>query len=76
MIGGWAPHSWYSFCRQVSFIGLPGLMFGALLEMALQIVAPLGAFLLVMTVVNFFLYLGLGVALRKLTRVFGKLRRG
>jgi hypothetical protein len=76
MLGGLAPHSWYSICRQISFIGLPGLMFSAVLEIALQIVAPLGAFLLVMTLVNFAVYLGLGLALRKLARIFGKLRRG
>jgi hypothetical protein len=76
MFGGWAPHSWYPICRQISFIGLPGVVFGAVLEIALQIVSPLGAFLVVMTLVNFLLYLGLGLVLRKLTRVFGKLRKG
>jgi hypothetical protein len=76
MFGGLAPHSWYSICRQISWIGLPGLMFGAVLTMALQIAPPLGAFLLVMTLFNFFVYLGSGLALRRLAWMFGKMRRG
>jgi uncharacterized membrane protein YdcZ (DUF606 family) len=72
MFAGLAPHSWYSFCRQIPWIGLPGLMFSAVLTTAIQIAPPLGAFLTVMTLVNFFLYLGLGLGLRKLVRVLGK----
>lgn len=73
MFGGLAPHSWYSICRQITWVGTPGLMLGAVLTIALQIAPPLGAFLLVMTLVNFFLYLGLGLGLKKLVRVLGKL---
>ena len=70
---GLAPHSWYSFCRQISFIGLPGIMFEAVLTIALQIASPLGAVLLVMTLVNFLVYLGVGLGVRKLVGLLGKL---
>ncbi len=69
-------HSWYSVGRQISWIALPGIMFTGVLTMVLQIViTSLGSILLTITVVNFFLYLGLGLTLRKLVGAFGKLLR-
>jgi hypothetical protein len=62
----WGPHSWYSFCRQIAWIGMPGIMFTAVFTIALQIGLPLGGVLLIATPVNFFLYLGIGLALRRL----------
>lgn len=67
-----APHSWHSFCREIAWIGLPGIMFTAVFTIALQIGLPLAGELLIATPVNFFLYLGIGLALRKLARAFGK----
>lgn len=67
-----APHAWHSFCREISWIGMPGIMFTAVLTIVFQIGVPLSAVLLIATTVNFFLYLGIGLALRKLVRTFGK----
>jgi hypothetical protein len=71
-----APHPWYSFCRQIAWIGAPGIMFTAVLTIALQIGISLEAVLLVATSVNFLLYLGLGLALRKLVKALGNSNRG
>jgi hypothetical protein len=48
-------------------------MFEAVLTIALQIASPLGAVLLVMTLVNFLVYLGVGLGVRKLVGLLGKL---
>jgi hypothetical protein len=45
---------------------MPGIMFTAVFTIALQIGLPLGGVLLIATPVNFFLYLGIGLALRRL----------
>jgi hypothetical protein len=69
--GGVAPDSWHSFCGGVSWIGLPGLLVASVVPIPLMIAAPLTTALLVMTLVNFLLYLGLGLGLRKLAGAFG-----
>ncbi len=66
----------YSFCREISLAGVPGILIGAAVSMALvggaHGGAPLGMLLLIATPINFLLYVGLGVAARKLVKVFIK----
>lgn len=56
--------------------GVPGILIGAAVSMALvggaHGGAPLGMLLLIATPINFLLYVGLGVAARKLVKVFIK----
>lgn len=72
MIG---PSASYSFCNRVSDIGLPGILTAAALSIALlggHGGGPLGMLLVIATPVNFFLYLAIGVAIRKVARLFTK----
>ena len=65
----------YSFCGQISFVGLPGIVVAAAVSIALlgsHGGGPLGMLLLIATPVNFFLYLAIGLAIRKVVRFFAK----
>lgn len=72
MIG---PSASYSFCNRISDIGLPGILIAAALSIALLGAhggGPLGMLLVIATPVNFFLYLGIGLAVRKIWLFFEK----
>ncbi len=59
----------YSFFRAISLVGLPGILAAAALSIALlgsHGGGPLGMLLVIATPVNFFIYLVIGVAARKL----------
>jgi hypothetical protein len=66
----------YSFCRQVSLAGFPGILIAAAISIALlggsHGGGPLGILLFIATPINFFLYVGLGIAVRKLAKLFRK----
>ena len=66
----------YSFCRQISLVGVPGILISAAVSMALLGGAhgggPLGMLLVIATPINFLLYVGLGIAARMLTNFFKK----
>ena len=60
-------------CRQVAVIGMPGVLTAALVTIALlgsHGGGPLRLLLVIATPVNFLLYLGLGVAAKKLANIF------
>jgi hypothetical protein len=59
----------HPLCRQIAFIGMPGILAAALLTIAglgSHGGGPLGMLLVIATPVNFLLYLGLGVAAKKI----------
>src|SRR5712691_1079033 len=63
----------YSLCRAISFVGLPGILAAAAISIALlgsHGGGPLGMLLVIATPVNFLLYLAIGLAVRKLARLF------
>jgi hypothetical protein len=65
----------YSICLQVSYVGMPGILFAAALSIALlggHGGGPLGMELVIATPVNFFLYLAIGAAIRKVALLFIK----
>jgi hypothetical protein len=66
----------HSFCRQVSLAGVPGILIGAAVSMALLGGAhgggPLGMLLIIATPINFLLYVGLGVAARSVLKGLNK----
>jgi len=65
----------YSFCLHISYAGMPGILFAAALSIALlggHGGGPLGMLLVIATPVNFFLYLAIGVAIRKVALLFIK----
>ncbi len=69
------PRSSYPLCRQISLIGEPGILVAAVLTIALLRShggGPLGMLLVIATPVNFFLYLAIGLAIRKLAGLFKK----
>ncbi len=60
-------------CDQISEIGLPGILVAAALSIALlggHGGGPLGMLLVIATPINFFIYLVIGFALRKVGRLF------
>lgn len=65
----------YSLCRQISFVGLPGILIAAAVSIALlgsHGGGPLGMLLVIATPINFLLYVVLGIAARKLVNLFKK----
>ena len=65
----------YSLCRAISLVGAPGILAAAALSIALLGAhggGPLGMLLVIATPVNFFLYLMIGLAIRKVARLFTK----
>jgi branched-subunit amino acid ABC-type transport system permease component len=62
----------YSFCRQISLAGVPGILIAAAVSMALFGGAhgggPLGMLLIIATPINFLLYVGLGVSVRSVLK--------
>jgi hypothetical protein len=65
-------------CRQISFIGIPGVLAAAVLTIAglgSHGGGPLWMLLVVATPVNFLLYLGLGAAAKRLANIFKFKRR-
>ena len=69
----------YSFCRQISIVGAPGILIAAAVSMALLGGAhgggPLGMLLIIATPINFLLYVGLGVAARAVWKMLKKNER-
>jgi len=73
---GMGPHATYSLCRTISLVGVPGILAAAVLSIALlgsHGGGPLGMLLFIATPVNFFLYLAIGLAIRKLVHLLAKL---
>jgi hypothetical protein len=64
------------FCRQVAFVGAPGILIAAVVSMALLGGAhgggPLGMLLVIATPINFLLYAGLGIAARAVWGLLNK----
>jgi hypothetical protein len=62
----------HPLCRQIAFIGMPGILAAAVLTivgLGSHGGGPLGILLVVATPVNFLLYLGLGVAAKGLADI-------
>lgn len=69
------PHATYSLFRAISVVGLPGILAAAVLSIALlggHGGGPLGMLLVIATPVNFFLYLTIGLAMKKVVRLIIK----
>jgi len=66
----------YSFCRQISLAGAPGILIAAVVSMALLGGAhgggPLAMLLIIAAPINFLLYLGLAVAGRAVWKMLKK----
>lgn len=65
----------YSLCRQISLVGVPGILIAAAVSIALlgsHGGGPLGMLLVIATPINFLLYVVLGVAARTLVNLFKK----
>ena len=62
----------HPLCHQIGLVGLPGIMAAAVVSIALLDShggGPLGMLLIIATPVNFLLYLGLAVAMKKFVRL-------
>jgi branched-subunit amino acid ABC-type transport system permease component len=70
----------YSLCRQISLVGVPGILIAAVVSMTLlggvHGGGPLGMLLIIATPVNFLLYVGLGIAARAVWRLLTKTSAG
>ena len=65
----------YSFCLHISYIGMPGILLAAAFSIALLGAhggGPLGMLLLIATPINFLFYAAMGLAMRKVARLFTK----
>ena len=74
-LSSWAYACGYSFCRPVSLLGASGILAAAALSIALlgsHGGGPLGMLLVIGTLINFFLYLMIGLAIGKVAQVFSK----
>ena len=68
----------HPLCRQIAFIGIPGVLAAAVLTivgLGSHGGGPLWMLLVIATPVNFLLYLGLGAAARRLSNIFKFKRR-
>ena len=68
----------HPLCRQVAFIGMPGVLSAAvftIVGLGSHGGGPLGMLLVIATPVNFLLYLGLGVAAKRLANIFKSKKR-
>jgi hypothetical protein len=68
----------HPLCRQIAFIGIPGVLAAAVLTIAglgSHGGGPLWMLLVIATPVNFLLYLGLGAAAKRLANIFKFKRR-
>jgi hypothetical protein len=64
------------FCRQVALVGVPGILIGGVVSMALlgggHGFGSLGMLLVIATPINFLLYAGLGIAARAVWGLLNK----
>jgi len=63
----------YSFCRDISLIGTPGILIAAVFSIGAlggHGGGPLGMLLLIATPINFLLYAGLGLGAQSLRKIF------